>query len=399
MKILFVCHRIPYPPNRGGKIRPYHMIRALTPRHQVTVATLAESLEELEAGSRLKEYCEDVVAEVVPPAWRWFNAYRALPSSYPSSVAYFYSRALESRVQQLAREQAFDAIFVHCAFVAPYVAHVPAKRKILDFGDLDSQKWAEYGRHRGIPVRYGYALEAWKLVRFEKHMAQVFDHCTVTTHGELADYLRFGMATPCSVIPNGVDFSYFQAREIPQQQCRTTKIVFLGRMDYFPNIDGVLYFANEIFPRVKAVVPQAEFVIVGADPVMSIRELASRSGIIVTGSVPDVRPYLREACLTVAPLRIARGTQNKMLEAMAMSIPVVSTSQAAKGIQASPGRHLLVADTPEGFATHTIDLLQDEGIRRRLAQDARAQIVQTHSWDHSMRLLGELLEKPSNSSS
>ncbi|RMH37809.1 MAG: TIGR03087 family PEP-CTERM/XrtA system glycosyltransferase [Nitrospirae bacterium] len=395
MNILFACHRFPYPPNRGGKIRPYHMIRALSRQHRVTVLTLAESQEELNAGARLRDYCADIMAELMPPIRRWFKAYAALPTFYPSSVAYFDCAALRARVTQLIQTQRFDAIVVHCAFVAPYVAAVRAKRKILDFGDLDSQKWAEYGRHRSIPLRYGYALEAWKLLRFEKRMAKCFDHCTVTTHGEMADFHRLGIGSSCSVIPNGVDFEYFRDVEAQGLERPGSKIVFLGKMDYFPNIDGVLFFANEVFPRIRTMVPDAEFLIVGADPVPAVRELGSRPGITVTGFVPDVRPYLREATLSVAPLRIARGTQNKILEAMAMGVPVVTTSQAAKGIQATPDRHFLVADAPTEFATCVLDLLHDDEMRRRLAREARWQIEQTHSWDRSMELLEELLHKPS----
>jgi sugar transferase (PEP-CTERM/EpsH1 system associated) len=389
MRILFACHRLPFPPNRGGKIRPFNMIRHLARKHAVTVASLAHSNEELEQGTGLKEHCEEMIAEVLPSRVRWLQAGAALPTVRPSSLAYFYSRRLLSRVRERAAHTNFDVIMVHCAFAAQYVVDLPAGLRIMDYGDLDSGKWSDYSLQRGFPLSLGYRLECGKLRHYEKWLAGRFDRCTVTTTGELEEFKAIGLPTPCTVIPNGVDFSYFQAQA---SDPGNATLVFLGRMDYFPNVQGVVKFVREIFPVIRQRRPDARLSIVGSDPVRNVKELAAFDGVTVTGYVPDVRPYLKEAAVVVAPLYLARGTQNKILEAMSAGVPVVSTSQAAKGIRAVPGRDLLVGDSDEEFAAHVVRLLDDRDLRRRISKAARLQVETAHSWEHSMKLLDSILE-------
>ena len=389
MKILFVCHRLPFPPNRGGKIRPFHMIQHLSQKHEVVVASLAETEQELRDGAGLTEHCTEVLVEVLPRSVRWRQACAALLTNEPSSVAYFRSAALHRKIQDKLREQPFDLAMVHCAFVAQYVAGWEGGLRVLDYGDLDSGKWAEYGAHRAFPLSLGYRLEAAKLRRYEQQLASRFHQCTVTTQGELDLYASLGSSTPCRVIPNGVDASYFSR---PMQGPHTsTVIAFLGRMDYYPNIDGILYFAQDIFPIIKKTIPLAQLRIIGSNPSSKVRDLGRIEGITVTGHVPDVRPYLADAAVTIAPLRIARGTQNKILESMAMGIPVVSTPQAAKGIQAVPGAHLLVADGPAAFAEQVIKALQEPELRKTLSGEARKQVERMHHWPASLKILDEVL--------
>ena len=391
MKILYVCHRIPFPPNRGGKIRPFHMIEHLSHKHSVTVASLAHSQRELEEAQGLGKHCEQVLADVLPSPQRWMQAGVSLLSSKPSSVAYFWSRRLAGMIRKAAEEKSFDAIFVHCAFAAQYVLDLRCPLRILDFGDIDSAKWFEYANSRAFPLSLGYRLEAEKLRRYERYLASKFDVCTATTQGELEELRSFGVSVRSTVIPNGVDLSYFQPR--PENPRNSAVLVFLGRMDYFPNIDGAIFFANEVFPLIRKVVPQAEFRIVGSDPARAVRSLAGIPGVSVTGHVPDVRPYLMDAAVAVAPLRIARGTQNKILQFLAMGVPVVSTTTAAKGVGATPGRHFLVADGAEEFAAQVLRLMQDPGLRETLSIAGREPLPTAHSWPASMKILDSLLEK------
>jgi len=389
MRILFVCHRLPYPPNRGGKIRPFNMIRHLSRQHSVVVATLAESPAELDAGQPLRSHCAEVLVELLPPTTRWRQAVAALPTATPSSVAYFSSARLRARIAEAARHAPFDAIIVHCAFVAHHVDGIPAGLRVMDYGDLDSAKWAAYASHRALPLSLGYALESRKLRAHERRLATRFDQCTVTTQGERDEFLALQVDRPCTVIPNGVDAGHFSPA--PEAATGTTSLVFLGRFDYFPNIDGARYFAEEIFPEVRRRVPGCTLQIVGANPAKVVRELASRPGVQVCANVPDVRPFLQGAAVSVAPLRIARGTQNKILESMAMGVPVVATRQAARGIQAVAGEHLLVADGPKDFAESVTRLLQAPGLRATLTRAAREQIARTHHWPASMAILDEVL--------
>jgi polysaccharide biosynthesis protein PslH len=389
VRILFICHRFPFPPNRGGKIRPFQMIRHLSQSHEVTVASLAFTQEELDAGAGLREHCSEIIAEILPNSTRWPQAMMALPGSTPSSVAYFRSNRLRARIESAWQKKKFDAVMVHCAFVAQYTLGLSGGLRILDYGDMDSAKWMDYAEHRRFPLSLGYAIESRKLRRYERAMAERFDRITITTQGEKEEFKTLGVPRPCTVIPNGVDGNFFQ----PAAMGGGTKpnIVFLGRMDYFPNIDGVLWFVREVYPSIRRAMPSAELQIVGADPAREILRLRNIAGITVTGFVKDVRPYLTEAAVAIAPLRIARGTQNKILECMAAGIPVVSTPQAAKGIQAVPGEHIIVADGPQESSRSILELLNDRNRRIKLATAARAQVEHAHSWPESMKILDSVL--------
>jgi sugar transferase (PEP-CTERM/EpsH1 system associated) len=259
---------------------------------------------------------------------------------------------------------------------------------------MDSAKWMDYAEHRRFPLSLGYAIESRKLRRYEKAMAERFDRITITTQGEKEEFKTLGVPRPCTVIPNGVDGNFFR----PATMGGGTKpnIVFLGRMDYFPNIDGVLWFVREVYPSIRRAMPSAELQIVGADPAREILRLRSIEGVTVTGFVKDVRSYLTEAAVAIAPLRIARGTQNKILECMAAGIPVISTPQAAKGIQAMPGEHIIVAESAQDTGRSVLELLNDRDRRVKLATAARAQVEHAHSWPESMRILDSVFAEGSS---
>src|SRR5690242_9627876 len=240
VKLLFICHRLPFPPNRGGKIRPFQMIQHLSKTHEVTVASLAHTAQELRDGSPLQQHCAQLIAEVVPDAARWTNAALSLPGTFPSSAAYFRSSRLAERIQDAWRNSAYDGIIVHCAFAAQYALPLQGGFRVMDYGDLDSAKWADYAHHRAFPLAAAYALESAKLRRFEKLVAQSSTHCTFTTRGECDSFRQLGISRPLSVIPNGVDAGFFCRDKVPPTDSKV--IVFLGRMDYFPNIDGICWF-------------------------------------------------------------------------------------------------------------------------------------------------------------
>ncbi len=370
------------------------MIRHLGRKHSVVAASLAHTEQELKEGAALKDYCDDVIAEVLPESTRRLQALKALPTPTPCSAAYFWSSRLQERIRKYFFNSKFDVVFVHCIAMAQYVMDLQADLRIMDFGDIDSAKWAEYSQSNAFPFSLVYALESKKLRTYERHVAQSFHRCTVTSRSEKDEYQTFRVSTPCTLIPNGVDLSYFSVQR-NVSSARPT-VVFLGRMDYFPNIDGVCYFAEKVFPIIRSELPDVEFRIVGSKPARKIQSLGNIPGIVVTGHVPDVRAYVPNEAVAIAPLRIARGTQNKILESMAMGIPVVATTKAAKGIQAIAGRDLLAADAPEEFAGHVIALLRDEQMRRLISRSARKQLEKAHLWSNSMSILDSLLAHASN---
>lgn len=390
MKVLFVCHRVPFPPRRGGKIRPFNIIRHLHGQgHEVTVASLARSRAELAEAEGLAEHSTATLVEVIPDRVAFPQMVMRLPTSAPSSFGYFWSRRLARRIAQAVAATRFDLVFVHCSSVAPYVADLRGPVKIIDFGDMDSQKWREYADHRAFPLSAGYWLEAVKLERTERLLAGCFDLATCTTRAEMESLRALGVDTPTAWFPNGVDAQFFA----PAAGTYEPDLVsFVGRMDYFPNQQGVTKFCAEVLPELQRRRPGTRFEIVGADPSPEIRALGRLPGVTVTGSVPDVRPYVTRAALTVAPLEIARGTQNKILEAMAMGVPVVCSTQAAGGVDAVPGEHLLVADHASEWVEQVCALLENPDRRRHLALAGRNRVLSHHSWPASMARLDSLID-------
>jgi sugar transferase (PEP-CTERM/EpsH1 system associated) len=394
MKILFLCHHFPYPPDHGARIRAFQFIRHLSRTNSVTVATLAHTQQELFQGRGLKEYCQRVIGEVMPTRVRWGRALGALCSSTPSSVAYFRSVALQRRIDDLLSSENFDAIIVFCAFMAQYVLAWQGGYRILDYGDIDSAKWRDYSRYKAIPLSWAYAWEAAKLRNYERRIARHFHQCVVISRGELEEFQRLEVGVPCTIVPNGVDTGYFFYDAANRNESST--IVFLGRMDYFPNIDGVHYFVRDMFPLIRQKLPSVELRIIGSNPAKSVRDLAKIPNVSITGYVQDVRHHLRAAAVSIAPLRIARGMQNKILEALAMGIPTVATPEAAKGVECVPGKHLLVAGCPKTFAEMIIRLIEDGTLRRNLAEAGRRQIERVYGWDHSLDRLNTILtQRPS----
>ncbi|MGE5176352.1 MAG: TIGR03087 family PEP-CTERM/XrtA system glycosyltransferase [Hyphomicrobiales bacterium] len=386
MKILYLCHRFPFPPNRGGKIRPFNMIRHLARSHEVVVASIARSDAEAEAGRGLDAHGVTSFMGRIGAAQAVLQMLATVPTTIPASMGYFHSPWLRRRVREAATRDGIELIVVHCSSVAPYVEDLTHLPKLLDFGDMDSEKWLAYARRRGFPHSVVDGLEGIKVRRAENRLARRFDYLTATTPLELATIEERGLGTPASCVPNGVDMEYFSPSPEPYDPDR---VVILGRQDYYPNIESTLRFCERILPRVRARRPGVRVVVVGADPVPPVRRLADLPGVTVTGSVPDVRPHVRPAAVSVAPLSIARGTQNKILESMAMGVPVVVSPVAARGVDAVAGEHLLAADGDEAFADAVVRVLGDRAERDRLARAGRERVAARHSWETSMRLLDE----------
>ena len=390
MRILYVCHRFPFPPKRGGKIRPFNTIRHLAQNHEVTVCSLARSKAEAEEGRGIAPHCARFEMAVVREAVQVVRMLTRLPTPVPSSVGYFHSGRLARQIGVLAKGTKFDLVFVHCSSVAPYVSRLRGVPKILDFGDMDSQKWLDYARCKPLPLAAGYWLEGRKLERFEKGLARHFDLCTVTTRAEWETLEGYSVGVATDWFPNGVDGSYFAPSGEPYD---SDMISFVGRMDYFPNQQCMTDFCTRTLPLLRARRPRVKLVIVGADPSSAVRRLAEIPGVTVTGSVADVRPYLHRSALMVAPLKIARGTQNKILESMALGVPVVTSRIAAAGVDAHDGDHFLVAQTPEDYVRAIVRILNNAAERQRLSVAGRQRMLSHHAWDRSMRRLDAMIER------
>ena len=389
MNILYLCHRFPFPPKRGGKIRPFNMVRHLSASgHQVTVCSLARSPEEAEEAKGIAPYCAGFKIGHVKEGLQFARMIARLPLLTPSSMGYFYSAELAQHVRGLLGSSKWDLIFVHCSSVAQYVEHVQDVPKILDFGDMDSQKWIEYADYKPFHLSLGYRLEGAKMLAAEKRLARRFDLCTATTRAEWETLNGYATGAATDWFPNGVDADFFCPTDGSYDP---DTISFIGRMDYYPNQECMARFCAQTWPLLKSARPGIKLLIVGADPSPAMRKLGDLPGVTVTGSVPDVRPFIRSSALMVAPLNIARGTQNKILEAMAMGVPVVTSSIAAGGVDADAEQHLLIADTAQACADAIVRIVGSPSERSRLSAAGRQRMLSHHAWPRSMERLDGII--------
>jgi len=357
--------------------------------HQVTVASLARSPDEAREGAGIAPYCTHFEMAQVRNPVQVARMLLRVPTPAPSSMGFFYSPVLARRVRELMARERFDLIFVHCSSVAQYVAGVRGIPKILDFGDMDSQKWLEYARYKPFPLSAGYWLEGKKLEREERRLATLFDLCTTTTRAEWETLEGYGTGVATDWFPNGVDGAYFSPAAEPYD---ADTISFVGRMDYYPNQECMFDFCAKVLPLIRARRSETKLLIVGADPSRAVRKLGDLPGVTVTGSVADVRPYLWRSALMVAPLNIARGTQNKILEAMAAGVPVVASRVAAGGVDAVANEHFLVASTPEEYAQAVLRILDHAEQRQRLGAAGRDRMLSNHAWHRSMQRLDHIID-------
>lgn len=310
-------------------------------------------------------------------------------------MGFFFSRDLHRSARAELEEHDYDLVFAHCSSAAQYLSRANGIPSIIDFGDMDSQKWLDYSTFKARPLAWGYRLEGAKLHKEEIRLARRFDLSTCTTRAELDTLKEYSAARRHDWFPNGVDSEYFKPTDEPYDP---NLVSFVGRMDYYPNQQAMLWFCHDVLPIIQARRPGARLTIIGADPSRSIRALGRLPGVSVTGTVTDVRDHVRRSAVSVAPLIIARGTQNKILEAMAMGVPVVCSPAAAKGVDAIAERHLLVANTPEEYACAIVSVMEDAKGRERLAQAGRNRVLSNHSWASSMQkldgIIESLLERP-----
>jgi len=386
MNILFLTHRLPYPPDRGDRIRSYHILKYLARRHQVALVSVTEEHPRQEHIMALNKLCRSVDYACIDPCWQKIKVLFYLPTLTPLTLPFFYSKKLQQRVYHLVRHQKIDLIFIYCAAMAPYVLRISHIPKVIDFIDVDSQKWFDYASQTRMPMKAIYWREGLLLRRYEKEIMHNCKHAFVTSKREAGIFKRFLPEVPITAIPNGVAIP-----QLKQREENSYKLIFTGVMDYWPNVDAVCFFAQKIFPLIKAKVPQAEFIIVGKNPTPQVRELEKQKGVKVTGWVPDVKEYLAQAAVCVVPLRIARGIQNKVLEAMAAKVPVVATSVAMAGIEATPNRDFLLADESKQFAEHVISLLLNRKKAKQLAENAFKFIQQKHDWERNLEKMEEVL--------
>ena len=391
--LLFLAHRLPYPPNKGDKVRSWHFLRHLAGRYRVFLGTFIDDPSDWQHVEAVRSLCAEVHVEAIAAWPQKARSIGAFLSGESLSVPYFRSRRLADWVAQTVRQHKVRRAFIYSSPMAQYALDLPELSSLVDFVDMDSAKWGDYATQHGWPASLLYGREARCLFAYEKQVAARAQASVFVTEAEAR---RFRESAPeCServlAIGNGVDSEYFSpAHSFPSPFAPGEQpIVFTGAMDYWPNVDAVVWFARDVLPRIRSEQPSARFYVVGMNPDPAVRALMN-GAVAVTGRVPDVRPYLQHAAVVVAPLRVARGIQNKVLEAMAMAKPVVASTACAAALSARPGIDLAVGSDPESFAAATLSAMQAPRAQR-MGEQARARVLSDYAWCTSLRRLDALI--------
>lgn len=391
--LLFLTHRIPYPPNKGDKIRSYHLLKHLAQRNRVHLGTFIDDPDDWQHVGRVQELCGEIHFARLKPNTARLRSLGSLITNQPLTLDYYRDAGLQAWVDRVLNELPIKRVLVFSSAVAQYVSQAGHVRRIIDFVDIDSDKWLQYARKRTWPMSWLYRREGRLLLRYERQVAQNFDASLFVSRAEadLFKQLAPESAAKTGFFNNGVDTDYFSPTRNYQNPypADALPLVFTGAMDYWPNADAVQWFAREILPSLLTQNPGACFYIVGSRPTAPVRALAKLPGVVVTGMVPDIRPYLAHARIAVAPLRIARGIQNKVLEAMAMAKPVIATAQALEGITANTGEEVLLARDSREFVA-TISVLLKRPLDT-IGKAARVRVLEDYTWERTLAEVDALL--------
>ena len=390
--LLFLAHRIPFPPNKGDKIRSFHLLRHLAQRYRIYLGAFVDDANDWQYANALAPYCAEMKLLPLHPRRSKLKSLTGLLTGEALTLPYYRNAALSDWARQRVQDGSVNRGLAFSSAMGQFMPPGLA-RTVMDMVDVDSDKWTQYAPSQRWPLSWLYAREGRKLAAWEARMAQQFDATLLVSEPEAALLQqRVPQARDrIAAFENGVDSDYFSPqREYPKPfPAEVRAIVFTGAMDYWPNIDAVTWFANEVFPPIRKQCSQAQFVIVGSRPSVEVKNLARQPGVIVTGSVPDVRPYLAHAACAVAPLRIARGVQNKVLEAMAMGRTVVATPQAAEGIRAHAGEEYILANEANIFSHAVINQLEQHS---DIGQAARQAVLRHYDWEQNLSTVDACLE-------
>ena len=390
--LLYLVHRLPYPPNKGDKVRSYHLLKHLTARHRVFLGTFVDDPDDEAHVDTVRKLCPDLHVARLTPAVAKLRSLSGLLTHQALGLRYYHNAGLQTWVKRTLAENQIDATVIFSSVMAQYVENTRAGNSppmVVDFVDVDSVKWTQYSANHRWPLSWLYRREGERLLAYERAVAARSQRSFFVTENETALFRK--MAPECAhrveAMSYGVDSDFFSPNaglaspfEVGPQNSAQIPVVFTGAMDYWPNIDAVSWFVSDIQPKLLRLWPQLRFYIVGRSPPAAVQALASNV-VTVTGTVPDVRPYLQHAAVVVAPLRVARGIQNKILEAMAMARPVVTSASCAEAIDARVGDELIAATTSDDFVREIDALLKAPAQAASIGLSGRQCVLKSYSWE------------------
>lgn len=391
-RVLYVTHRVPWPPDRGDRIRTWNVLKFLSARAKVDVACLADEPVSDDTLSALRGVTRRLA--IVPHAGRrrYVRGLMSLACGRTITAGLFESSALRQIVRAWSDAESYDAVLASSSGVASYILPPTvsgAPTRWVDLIDVDSQKWLDYSRSARWPMSTIYGLEGRRVRRVEQQLSRSCDQLLVVSEAERELFRSFCATEKVAAVGNGVDADYFAPAA--SSAVEPASCVFVGVMNYKPNADAVLWFADQVWPSLRQRYPQAMFRIVGKSPGPEVSALGSRAGIEVTGSVSDVRPYLHRSSCVVVPLQIARGVQNKVLEALACGRPVVCSPEPLKGLRVTRGLHLLEADSPEAWIAAVSRVFDDASLRADLGLAGSEFVRQHHAWEQCLSHVSALI--------
>jgi len=397
--ILFLCHRIPYPPNKGDKIRSYNVLIHLLKNNKVSIGFLVDEPSDLKYVEKLRQLTENVFFDQINSKLKKIKSTAtSFLQGAPISVPYFYSSNLQNDLDNFLDTNAIDTVICSSSPSAEYIFrsrhhdHLTNNvHLVMDFIDMDSQKWAQYAEREGFPLKFIYNREARYLLNYERRIEKEFEQLFIVSEAEKELFQSLVPTDKLHAISNGVDLEFFNPEHSSKPILNAPSLVFTGAMDYWPNVDGAIWFVEKVLPEIKIKFPDITFYLVGSNPSQELKQFDNRKDIIVTGFVDDIRDYIQQANVCVIPLRIARGIQNKVLEAMAMGKAVVSTPEAAEGIHINMDSDISIHKDEISFAEAVIDLLNNKEKTLQLGNNARKAVEDNYSWEHNLKMLDDII--------
>lgn len=394
--ILYLTHRIPWPPNKGDKIRSHHILRYLLRRYRVYLGTFIDDPEDAAYVPELERCCASVCVRPLAPGRAKWRSLSALLTREPLTLPWYRDAALQHWVDRVLKEQEITRALVFSSAMAQYLPRRADLTQVVDFVDVDSDKWTQYAASKSWPMSAIYRREGRQLLRYERRVAARSEASLFVSPDEAAAFRALAPESAARVhaLNNGVDAAYFDPQQLPAQSPypdAVQPLVFSGAMDYWPNVEAVVWFAESVLPRIRQERPDARFYIVGSRPAPEVRELERHTGVEVVGRVDDMRPWVGHAAVSVAPLRIARGVQNKVLEAMALARPVVASPQALEGITAIRNDEVIEAAVdPAAFAQAVLHCLTTPN--PEMTTRARKRITTDYDWGSNLACLHDYLQ-------
>ena len=392
--LLFISHRIPYPPNKGDKILSCNILKHLSRDYRVHLGAFVDDPDDWRHEAAVRDLCRgEVFLTPLKPLPARIKCLSAFAGGMPLSVPYYQSRAMKNWAQSVIARDGIRRALLFSSVTWQFVEDYPDMRRVVYFVDVDSDKWKQYAGKKKWPLNRVYHREGETLLRYERRAAREADYSVFVSERE-ADLFR-GLAPESADkvtnVNHGIDRVYYDPDlDFPSPYDGRRVLVFTGAMDYWANVDAIVWFAQEVFPKVRERLDDVWLYVVGARPAPAVRRLDQEERVCVTGAVPDIRPYLAHARAAIAPLRIARGVQTKLLEALAMAKPVLATPAAWEGIKPFAGQDRLTAEAPADLADKAVALLTDGAAE--LGRDGRAFVLANYDWTANVARLRRLLE-------